>query len=157
MGACDLDRVLVRLGARVHEDRLLLLAGARRQLGEEAAGVDVRLVDPDHEALVEVGVGLLLDRVDDGLEAMTGVLATDTTREVEERAAVDVGDARAVGAVDDEARGGDAGRDVLRALGEDRVVEGGCIGLHRGSMPQFGAGFSASASHCVELRARTGR
>ena len=136
--AGDLDGVLDRLGARVDEDRLLLLAGAGRQLGEAAADVDVRLVDPDHEALVEVLVGLRLDRVDDGREPVAGVLAADAAGEVDERAAVDVGDAGTVGVRDDELRGGDAGAHVAGALGEDAVVRGGLgRGSHRVSMPQF--------------------
>ena len=52
--ARDLDRVLHRLRAGVDEDRLLLGARARRELGEAPAHLDVRLVDPDHEALVEI-------------------------------------------------------------------------------------------------------
>ena len=126
--AGDLDGVLDRLGARVDEDRLLLLAGARRQLGEAAAHLDVRLVDADHEALVEVLVGLRLDRVDDGREAVAGVLAADAAGEVDERAAVDVGDAGAVGVRDDELRRRDAGAHVAGALGEDAVVRGGLGG-----------------------------
>ena len=101
------------------------LARARRELGEPAADLDVRLVDADHEALVEVAVDLLVDRVDDGREAVAGVLAADAAGEVEVRAAVDVGDARAVGARDDEPRRRDAARDVARALGEDAVVGAG--------------------------------
>ena len=126
--AGDLDGVLDRLGARVDEDRLLLLAGARRQLGQAAADLDVGLVDADHEALVEVLVGLRLDRVDDGREAVARVLAADAAGEVDERAAVDVGDAGAVGVGDDELRGRDAGAHVAGALGEDAVVRGGLGG-----------------------------
>ena len=65
------------LGAGVHEDRALLAAAARRELGEAPADLDVRLVDADHEALVEVAVGLLLDRLDDRGVPVTGVLAAD--------------------------------------------------------------------------------
>ncbi len=46
----------------VDEDRPLLAAAARRELREALADLDVRLVDPDHEALVEVAVCLLVDR-----------------------------------------------------------------------------------------------
>ena len=35
---------------------------ARAELGETAAQLDVRLVRPDHEALVQVAVDLLVDR-----------------------------------------------------------------------------------------------
>ena len=89
--ARDLHRVLDRLGARVDEDRALLAAAARRELGEPPADLDVRLVDADHEALVEVAVGLLLDRLDDRRRCRwPGVLAADPAGEVDERAAVDV-------------------------------------------------------------------
>ena len=148
-GARDLDRVLDRLGAGVDEDRLLLLARAGRQLGEPAAYVDVGLVDADHEALVEVLVGLRLDRLDDGREAVAGVLAADAAGEVDEAAAVDVGDARAVRVGDDELRGGDAGAHVAGALGEDLVVRGGLGDIHPGSMPQFPIDFTVSTSHCA--------
>ena len=115
----------IGLGARVDEDRLLLLAGAGRQLGEAAADLDVGLVDADHEALVEVVVGLRLDRVDDGREAVARVLAADAAGEIEERAAVDVGDAGAVCVRDDELRRRDAGAHVAGAVGEDPVVRRG--------------------------------
>ena len=82
-GTGDLDRVLDRLGAGVDEDPLLLARRARRELGEPAADLDVRLVDPDHEALVQVAVDLLVDRGDDRREAVTGVLAAEAAGEVE--------------------------------------------------------------------------
>ena len=118
-GARDLHGVLVRLGARVDEDRLLLGARARRELGEQPARLDVRLVDADHEALVEVLVRLPVDRLDDGREAVTGVLAADPAGEVDEHPAVGVGDARAVRARDDEPRRRDPARHVAPPLGED--------------------------------------
>ena len=65
---------------------------ARRELGEPAADLDVRLVDPDHEALVQVAVDLLVDGRDDGAEAVARVLAADPAGEVEVAAAVDVAD-----------------------------------------------------------------
>ncbi len=104
----------------VDEDRLLLVAGARGELREPPAHVDVRLVDADHEALVQVLVQLRLDRVDDRREPVPGVLTADAAREVDEGAAVDVDDARPVGVRDDETRGRDAAGDVAGALGEDR-------------------------------------
>ena len=39
---------------RVEEHRLLVVAAARRELGQPAADLDVRLVHADHEALVQV-------------------------------------------------------------------------------------------------------
>ena len=83
-GARDLDRVLDRLRPGVDEDRLLLVARARGELGEAPAHVDVRLVDADHEALVQVLVHLRLDRLDDGRKAVPGVLAADAAGEVDE-------------------------------------------------------------------------
>ena len=119
--ARDLHRVLDRLGAGVDEDRLLLVAAARRELGEPPAHLDVRLVDADHEALVQVLVHLRLDRVDDRREAVTGVLAADAAGEVDERAAVDVDDARALGVRDDE-----TGRRDARPRRSGRARRGPC-------------------------------
>jgi hypothetical protein len=103
-GARDLDRVLDRLGARVHEDRALLAVAARRELREALADVHERLVRPDHEALVQVAVGLRLDRLDDRGVAVARVLAADAACEVDERASVHVGHARALRLGDDEPR-----------------------------------------------------
>ena len=119
--ARDLDRVLDRLGTGVHEDRALLAHSARRELREALAHVHERLVRADHEALVEIAVGLGLDRFDDGGMAVTRVLAPDTAREVDVHAAVDVGDARALGLRDDESRCRDARRDVPRSLVADAL------------------------------------
>ena len=63
------------------------------QLVEPPAELDVRLVRPDHEALVEIAVGLLVDRADDRRGAVAEVLARDPAGEVEVLAAVDVPDA----------------------------------------------------------------
>ena len=143
--ARDLDRVLHRLGSRVEEDRLLLAAGARRELGQPAADLDVGLVDADHEALVEVLVGLGLDRVDDGREPVARVLAADAAGEVDERAPVDVGDTGSVGVGDDELRDRDAGAHVPRPLGEDALVGGDLGGgVHRVSMTQLRGDFTRS-------------
>ena len=65
-GTGDLDGVLDRLRARVHEQRALLVAGAGRQLAEPPAHLHVRLVHADHEALVQIAVDLLVDRGDGG-------------------------------------------------------------------------------------------
>ncbi len=117
--AGDLHRVLDRLGARVHEDRALLPAAARRELRQPLADLDVRLVDADHEALVQVPVRLLLDRLDDGRVAVAGVLAADAAGEVDVRAPVGVGDPSALGVRDDELRRRHPGSDVASAVGED--------------------------------------
>src|SRR5262249_4721581 len=57
--------------------------------------LDVRLVETDHEALVEVTLGLIVDRVHDRLGAVPEVLARDPSGEVEIRPAVRVPDRRA--------------------------------------------------------------
>src|SRR5204862_5842793 len=89
-GAGDLDRVLDGFGAAVQEQALLRLARARRELGESAADLDVRLVYPDHEALVEVRVDLLVHGRDGGRQPVARVLAAEAAREVDVRLAVDV-------------------------------------------------------------------
>ena len=126
--ARDLDRVLDRFGAGVHEDRALLAAAARRELGEPATHLDVRLVDADHEALVQVAVGLLLDRLDDRGVSVAGVLTTDPAGEVDVRPAVRIGDARALGVRDDEPWGRHARSDVAGSIGEDPL---GCCRVGR--------------------------
>ncbi len=108
-GAGDLDRVLDALGARVHEQRALLAAPARRELAEAPADLDVRLVGADDEALMQVAVGLLLHGLDDRRVPVAKVLAADASCEVDERATVDVGDARSLRLRDHEARGRDSG------------------------------------------------
>ena len=116
--AGDLDRVLDRLGAGVDEERAsLALAGP--ELVQQPAHLDVGLVHPDHEALVQVRVDLLVDRCRG--KAVTGVLATEPAGEVDVLAAVDVPEARALGPRDDERRRRDAASDVPLALGDDPV------------------------------------
>ena len=53
---------------------------ARRELGEPAADLHVRLVHADHEALVEVAVDLRVDGVDDGRQVVAEVRAADARR-----------------------------------------------------------------------------
>ena len=113
--ARDLDGVLDRLGARVQQDRLLVVATAGRELGEPAADLDVRLVHPDHEALVQVLVDLGVDRLDDGRQRVAEVGAAEAAGEVDVLAPVGVPDARALGAGDDERGRGDAAGDVALA------------------------------------------
>ena len=112
----DLDRVLDRLGARVDEDRLLVLAPAGRQLGKPAADLDVRLVEADHDALVEVAVDLLVHGREGRRETVAGVLAADSAREVDVLLAVDVLDPDAFGPCDHDRRGRDAAGDVALLL-----------------------------------------
>ena len=68
-------------------------AVAGPELGQPAADLDVGLVHPDHEALVEEAVGLLVDRADDVLGAVAEVLAGDAAAEVDELPPVGVPDA----------------------------------------------------------------
>ena len=103
-GPRDLDRVLDRLRPRVDEDRALLVARARRELREPAADLDVRLVHPDHEALVQVAVDLLVDRGDRRGEPVARVLAAEPAGEIDVLAAVDVPDPCAFRPIDDERR-----------------------------------------------------
>jgi len=102
---------------------------------EAPTHVDVRLVGPDHEALVQVAVDLGVDRGRDGLEAVPRVLAADPAGEVDVFVAVDVDDGGAVGAVDDESWSRHAARDPAGPLLEDaaggRVLPHG----HRGDSP----------------------
>jgi hypothetical protein len=74
---------------------------------------------------VQIAVGLRLDRLHDGGMTVARVLAADAAREVDERAAVDVCDARALGLGDDQCGRRDARRHVLRALLGDAL--GGCV------------------------------
>ena len=110
-GARDLHGVLDRLGAGVDEQRLRRgVAGP--EVVEPARDLDVRLVDPDHEALVQELVGLLVDRAHDAGRAVAEVLAGDAASEVEVLAPVDVPDLRAPRFRDDEIGRGDAARDI---------------------------------------------
>src|SRR4029079_14805746 len=110
--ARSLDGVLDGLRARVQEDALLLLATPGRELCEAAADLHVRLVHSDHEALVEVAVGLFVDRRYHRGQPMAGVLAAEPPGEVDVGVAVDVLDARALGTGDDERRSGHARSNV---------------------------------------------
>jgi hypothetical protein len=140
--AGDLDRVLDRFRAAVQQDRLLgwVVVGpgrayaapaARRELGEPPADLDVRLVAPDHEALIQVAVDLLVDRGDDGRLAVPEVHAADPAREVEVLLAPDVPDASAGGAVDDELRRRDSARDVAGPVGENALGGAALLQRHR--------------------------
>ena len=80
------------------------VAAAGRELGEAAADLDVRLVHPDHEALVQVLVDLRVDRLDDGGQRVAEVGAAEAAGEVDVLAPFGVPDAGALGARDDERR-----------------------------------------------------
>jgi hypothetical protein len=123
-GARDLDRVLDRLRARVDQQRLRL-GVARPELVEAPADLDVRLVHPDHEALVQVAVDLLVDRLDDRVGVVAEVLAGDSAREVEVLPPVGVPDRRPLGTADGHVRRRHASRHVPLAPGADggRVLE----------------------------------
>ena len=137
-GAGDLDRVLDRLGARVQKQALLLAAAARRELGEPTADLDVGLVHPDHEALVQVAVDLLVDGGDRGGKAVAGVLAAEPSGEVDVRPAVDVLDPRALGPGNDERRRRHAGGDVALARCDDGVGGAPLLQGHAASLLPIG-------------------
>src|SRR5262249_1661945 len=122
----DLHRVLDRLGARVHEQRLLLASAARRDLAEPPADLDVRLVHADHRALVEVAVDLLVHPLHYGPQRVPGVRAADAAGEGDVLGAVDVPDPRALGALDVDRRGREAADDVALPGGLD-VLGGGAL------------------------------
>ena len=128
--ACDLHGVLDRLCARV-EQQALRRGVAGPELVQPPAHLDVRLVDPDHEALVEIAVDLLVDRADDPGRAVTQVLARDPAREVEVLAALGVPDARAPGPRDGELGRRDTPRDVAFARLEELVGGRPLIDLHQ--------------------------
>ena len=115
-GACDLHRVLDGFGPGVQEHGLGLTV-ARPRLVEQLADLDVGLVHPDHEALVQIAVDLLVDRRRG--EAVARVLAAESAGEVDVLAAVHVPDARAFRTGDDERCGRDPTRDVAVAIRED--------------------------------------
>jgi hypothetical protein len=118
----DLDRVLHRLGARVREQRLLREV-ARRDLVEQLAQRDVRLVRRDERARVEQPPGLRVDRRDDLRRAVPGGRHADAAGEVDQRVAVDVVDQRALGAVDDDVgRAREPARDGGPAALEQRAA-----------------------------------
>src|SRR5439155_12194518 len=105
------------------------LTPAGRKLGQPPADLHVRLVHPDHEALVQVPVDLRVDGVDDGGERVAEVGAAEPAGEVDVFAALDVPDAGAFGALDDERRRRDPARDValagfLDALGRSALLDG---------------------------------
>src|SRR5829696_2068204 len=131
-GAGDLDRVLDRLGPGVDEHRLRGgVAGP--ELVESSRDLDVRFVHPDHEALVQEAVDLLVHSPHDGLGIVTEVLAGDPAREVEILAPVGVAERRALGSGHDEVGGGDPARHPLFASCANGLRALRLLGLHRGN------------------------
>ncbi len=128
----DLDGVLDRLRAGVEQNALLVGSTTGRELGEPPADIDVRLVDADHEALVEVAVDLLVHRSDGRWKAVTRVLAAQAAGEVDVAAAVDILDAGALGAGDDDRRSGDPARDVALAGRQHPFRGRALLDSHRG-------------------------
>ncbi len=130
-------------------------ARARPQLGEAAADLHVGLVHADHEALVQIAVGLLVDGSDDARRSMPEVLAGDAAAEVEVLASVGVPDAGAFGPADDERRRRDATRDVAVPRFE-HPLPGGAF-LHGHGRPDYrlrDAGFqTAPPADCEALAA----
>ncbi len=124
--ARDLDGVLDRLGARVEQHRLLVGPAAGRELGEPPAHLHVRLVHPDHEALVHVLVDLGVHRIDDRGQVVAEVGTAEPAGEVDVLAPVGVPDPRALGPFDHQARSRDAAGDVALAAFLDAL---GCASL----------------------------
>jgi hypothetical protein len=120
--ARDLHRILDRFRAARHQEAALLGAAARRELGQQATDLDIRLVHTDHEALVQVAVELLPDGRSG--EPVTGVLAAEPAGEVDVRASVHVLDPGSFGARHDEWWRGDTARDVPLAGRNHRFRRG---------------------------------
>ena len=99
--ACELDRILDRLGAGVEEGGACL-AGDRRERTEPLRKLDVALVRDDGEVRVQETVRLLGDGLDHARMVVADVRDADATDEVDERVAVDVRDRRTAGAVRDD-------------------------------------------------------
>src|SRR5204862_4536428 len=95
------------------------------------ADLDVRLVEPDHEALVQVSIGLAMDRLDDRLGAVAQVLAGDPSGEVEVLPAVGVPDRRALRPCDYYVCRRDAARDVSLPAGPDSFRVDALLDRHR--------------------------
>jgi hypothetical protein len=110
------------LGAAVQEQALLVGAGARRELCEPSARLDVRFVDPDHEALMEIRVDLLVHGRDRRGLGRARVLAAEPACEIDVRLAVDVLDPGAARARDDDRRGRDPARHELLAAARMRSL-----------------------------------
>jgi hypothetical protein len=102
----------------------------RRQFGEPPADLDVRLVDPDHEALVEVRVDLFVHGRDGGRQPVARVLAAEPAGEIDVRLAVHVFDPGVFRARDDDRRGLDPARHVLLAAGQDALALGPLLHRH---------------------------
>ena len=94
--ARDLDRVLDRLGAAVHEERLLG-ERSRRQRREPLRQRDVTLVRRHREGGVGEAIRLPVQRVEHVRVGVADVHHPDATGKIEVHVAVDVGDADAVG------------------------------------------------------------
>src|SRR5262249_12601724 len=114
-GARDLDRVLYRLRARVHEQRPLHVR-ARRALVQRLADFEVARIRRDLEAGVQESVRLLGDRFDDCGVTVAHIDDGNTGTQIDEPVAVDVFDDRALGVGDeDRQRRADRGRYRPRA------------------------------------------
>ncbi len=149
--ACDLDRVLDGLCARVDENRALL-AAAGRELPEPPANLDVRLIGADDDALVQVALGLLLDGLDDRWVPVAQVLTANSSCEVDERATVDVGDSRSLCLRDDEAWGRDSWRDVSCTVRRNSLRLGALPHGHVGDYAPTQAGFQCVRGRTTRLR-----
>ena len=97
----DLDGVLDGLGAAV-EERGLRRPADGQPLAQLLGELDVGVVRHDREVGVEEARDLCLDGARDGGVRVPDGKAADAAGEVDERVAVDVGDERALGALDED-------------------------------------------------------
>src|SRR5215475_12256028 len=104
---------------------------SRPELVQPPADLDIRLVEPDHEALVQVAVGLVVDRLDDRLRAVAEVLAGDPSGEVEVFPAVGVPDRRALGPSDHHIGRRDAARHITLPARPDALRVYALVYRHR--------------------------
>ena len=100
-GARDLDGVLDRLGAGV-EERGLDRSADRRPRRQPLGELDVRVVRDDREVGVQEAVDLRVHALGDRGVRVSDRQAADAACEVEEGVAVDVGEGRARGALDED-------------------------------------------------------
>ena len=99
---CNLDGILVGLGAAVREIGFLLAAAHRCNLRELFGERDIAFMRHDVEHAVEIFLGLLLDGRNDLGMAMADVQHADAADPVEEMVAVEVFDDGTFGALHDD-------------------------------------------------------
>jgi hypothetical protein len=99
--ACELDGVLDRLGTGVEECGACRAAN-RGQLAEPLGELHVALVRDNGEIGVQEAIDLLGDRLDDARVVVPDVRHADSSDEIDEGVAVDVGDRRSACTIGDD-------------------------------------------------------